>query len=115
MSTEFTGEYDRRLLLPVLQIGHYYKDPEGLSHNVYNIKYQKNNINWDELLTTHLMCIYRGLPEYILPLCCGVALLGTLLFQYYHKVFSILHSNHYCLDILFTQVLNTVILDSTIE
>lgn len=115
MSTEFTGVYDRSLLLPVLQIGHYYKDTERLSHNVYNIKYQKNNINWDELLTTHLMCIYRGLPEHILPLRCGVALIGTLLFQHYHEVFSILHSNHYCLDTLFTQVLNTVILDSIIK
>lgn len=45
MSTEFTGEYDRSLLLLLLQTGQYYKDTEGLSHNIYNIKYQKNNIN----------------------------------------------------------------------
>lgn len=82
------------LLLLLLQTGRYYKDTEGLSHNIYNIKYQKNNINWDELLTTHLMCIYRGLREHILPLHRGDALLFTLQFQYYHEIFSILHFNH---------------------
>lgn len=33
MSAEFTGEYDRSLLLLLLQTGQYYKDSEGLSHS----------------------------------------------------------------------------------